>query len=270
MEAKVLSMALSARSGRLAQRTTTLHHRADAEGERSGLICAGQQTMVYFNATPEQARTYRRFADAVDTQEDVELRIDASTPTVTPVLQRSDAPIRLVGERYIEHALNPHRVAIVGGGHCGLALSRVMRQLGYHVSVFETRADLFTFTGNDDANELIVVDDFSEAASRVRHPKLTHFVVMTAGLPTDVRALLGCLRVEFPFKGVMGSAAKVKRIQEELLAEGAPNAALGALRGPIGIPMASNTPEEIAISVAGQILSLREELFPWTRPSSLS
>lgn len=250
-----------------AQSTEVLHHREDADGKQSGLICAGKQTMVYARARPEHATTYARFADAIDTDEAVELVIAAGSPLVAPRPVGERAPIELRGEAYAEHAVNHYRIAIVGGGHCGLALSRVMKQLDYHVTVFEVRDDVFTFVDNDFADDKIVVADYAEAGPLVTFPQLTHFVVMTANMPDDVRGLFGAVDPPFAFKGVMGSAAKIARIRGALAELGVDDASLGDLHAPVGLSMTSNTPEEIAISIAAQILRERERLFTWSRAS---
>ncbi len=245
--------------------TETLVHRPDAGEAASGLICAGEQTMFYFVADPGHRALFARFADAVDEQRPIEIVIDAEGPR----LEEADpqGPLKWDQEavRYSEHAVLHHRVAIVGGGHCGRALSRVMHQLGYHVTIFETRPGLYTVVDNDWADEVRFVDDYAEAADLVVYPELTHFVVMTAALDQDVRGLVGAIGAPFPFVGVMGSSAKLDRIRTEVEAAGADPEWIGRWHAPVGLRMTSDTPEEIAISVAAEILRERPGLFPWGR-----
>jgi xanthine dehydrogenase accessory factor len=63
----------------------------------------------------------------------------------------------------------------------------------------------------------------------------------------------------FPFIGVMGSENKISEIKKRLKTEGISDKQLSRLTVPVGLPMVSNTPEEIAISVAAQLLLLRNE-----------
>ncbi len=245
----------------------TLYHRADAAGKRSGLICAGRQTMVYVHARPDDAAVYARFADAVEADESVALRIENGEPEVVSRQVGVRPPIELVDGVYIEHAVNHRRIAILGGGHCGSALSRAMARLGYHVELFEERPDVYTFVEEQHADVKRVVSDFAEAGPLVSFPALTHFVVMTANVDADVRALLGGIELAFPYKGVMGSNAKIARILGLLRSAGLSEDRIGELHAPIGLDLASDTPEEIAISIAAQILRLRESLFPFARPS---
>jgi len=68
---------------------------------------------------------------------------------------------------------------------------------------------------------------------------------------------LGAIDLPFPFIGVMGSQSKIADINKQLMKEGITKDQLKRLTAPVGIPMVSNTPEEIAVSVAAQILQYK-------------
>jgi len=247
----------------------TLFHRKKGPGKKSGLGCAGEQTNVYMIVDPARdLEVVRAIARRVAADEAGLLCIDRSGLSLAEedVLNREIAPVRLKvdGESWRLEAqlLNWKRAAIFGGGHCALALSRVLKNLGYTVSVFDTRADVFTFTGNTHARHRVAVDDFADAGAQVRYPEMTHAIVMTKGLPADVRALLGLIERPFPYIGVMGSPAKLAKIRRKLIDAGFNKSVFDKVRAPIGLPMTSNTPEEIAISIAGELLAERKALFP--------
>ena len=113
-----------------------------------------------------------------------------------------------------------------------------------------------------------MVDDYAEAGARIRQPEWTHVVVMSADVDSDIRGLLGVAEGPFPYIGVMGAPAKLARIRSALKQAGIGEEAIARLYGPIGLPMTSNTSEEIAVSVAAQILQERERLFPFTAAPS--
>ena len=160
---------------------------------------------------------------------------------------------------YQEQLKNYNRIAILGGGHCSLALSRVMKNLGYDVFVFETRGNISTLGENNFADTTNILDDFKDAASQLSLPKNTQVVVMTTDVPNDVRGLLGLLDFPFPFIGVMGSVNKISEIKKRLHAKNISDQQFSRIVAPVGLAMVSNTPEEIAISVAAQLLQLRNE-----------
>lgn len=278
MEADIIGKGTRAlASGSFEPEFQVLYHRPKGKGDKSGLICAGHQTNVYYLCDPER--------DLPIVEEVVE-RLERDDPGLLELgpsglrLSEEDAispqraPIRLVEEGdardswcYQEQLLNWKRAAIIGGGHCGLALSRVLTNLGYAVTLFDTREDIFTFVENEHARYKIAVDDFAQAAAHIDHPGVTHVIVMTMGQPGDVRGLLGTIEGPYPYIGVMGSEAKLAKIWSDLEELGVDPELFERVYAPIGLKMTSNTPEEIAVSIAAELLRERETLFPHTRPA---
>ena len=241
----------------------TLIHRKSGPGEKSGMICAGKQTNLYYLCHPEKdGETVERIKHNLENDQSATLTISPSSMLVKKQKPDVNKPqIKLsVGENrwlYEEQLLNFKRIAIIGGGHCSLALSRVMKNLGYGVFVYETRENVFTITENRYTRSVQIVDDYRDAASLINYPELTNVVVMTTDVDSDVRGLLGLIDLPSPFIGVMGSQAKIAEILRRLKSEGISEDQLSHLTAPVGTPMTSNTPEEIAISVAAQILQKR-------------
>lgn len=248
--------------GEMAPALQTLHHRKDAPGDPSGMICAGRQTNLYCLATP--ADHAGLFADAA--------RLAAASLrgrlTICPegIALADDPPdlsrpaIQWLEEssnhwNYIEELANRRRAAIIGGGHCGRSLSRALRHVGYLVTVFDRRGDVETFRENPYAHHRVRVRDYRDAGPLIVLPETTRVVVMTSDFPSDVDALKGVFDTPAPYIGVMGSKAKIARIREELLADGRSGEALDRLRAPIGLPIGSNTPDEIAVSIAAELIA---------------
>jgi xanthine dehydrogenase accessory factor len=244
----------------------TLHHYANPTGEESGLICSGSQTNLYYRCHAAQDRAMvqqirehlRREIPASLTIQTTGLRLEPGLPNL------HQSPIQLVydGEDwfYQEQLFNRRRIAILGGGHCALALAQIMQGLDYEVSVFETRPAIATLTALPTGVQVKLVPDFQTAGSAIPFPELTCVAVLTTSFRTDVEALLGVLGRPFPFIGVMGSRSKLARIFDELRQAQVQEAHLNALYAPIGLPMDSHTPAEIAVSIAAQILQVR---FVW-------
>ncbi len=247
-----------------APRIQALHHSKSAAGDRSGMICAGSQTNLYALCRPaSELEVVRRVASAVEEGRSGTLRIDPrglAFEAAEPDLSRP--AILLEGEedgdwRYTEQLLNRRRLAILGGGHCALALAGTMSRLGYDVLVFETREKVFETELERCARSVEIVGDFRQAGARIDYPELTWVVVMTTDFPSDVRALAGVLPRPFRFIGVMGAPAKIEAIRGRLGELGFSPAELERICAPVGLPIPSHTPEEIAISVAAQILQMR-------------
>ncbi len=244
----------------------TLSHRKSGPEEKSGMICAGKQTNLYYLCSPDRdGETVERIVHLLKHNQSALLSIDPSGMAVREKQPDIHQPqiIFSDGENnwlYEEQLLNYKRIALIGGGHCSLALSRVMKNLGYDVIVFDTREKVSTVRENRYAKSVQIVEDYKEASTLINYPELTYVVIMTTDVASDVQGLLGVMHHPFPFIGVMGSRAKITEIVKRLKSVGISKDQLSRLTAPVGIPMASNTPEEIAISVAAQILQNRKQI----------
>lgn len=238
----------------------TLHHRKSGPGDKSGMICAGSQTNLYLVCRPERdAQSLHSLSEALDQGLSATVVIDAQGLRLLrepPDLSIPQRELRREGGswEYREQLLNRRRIAIIGGGHCALALSRLMQTLSYEVFVFDHRPEVETLRQNVYSRRIEIIEDYAQAGPRIEHPRLTAVVVMTAAFPSDVRALLGLAGLPFPFIGLMGSAAKLAEIFLQLQQLGVPRERLSNLHAPVGLEIGSSTPEEIAVSVAAQLL----------------
>jgi len=271
MELEILKSAQDRLQSQELPTLDTLHHKQVGPGLKSGMICAGNQTNLMMVLDERHLPAVSDLA-ALDLEDKPGELLIASDGRFEVHLKSASRPLFSLqrGEgiwEYSERIFHWKRAAIIGGGHCGLALSEVLNRLGYVVTVFDVRDDLQTLGDNLYARYIQVVDDYHDAAQQILYPEFTHVIVMTADFPGDTRALFGVWnsRKEFPFVGVMGSPAKIRKIHQTLRELGVEEDFLERVHGPIGVPMKSNKPEEIAISVAAQLLQLRDELFEEVR-----
>lgn len=251
-------------NGNFTPEIQSLHHKKTGTNEQSGMICAGKQTNLYYVCEPEK--------DGKIVEEIVQV-LSESQPAIFSIsleglslekqkLQNHDFQYCFTRSEnnwhYQEQLKNFNRVAIIGGGHCSLALSRVMNNLGYDVVAFDTRGNISTLDQNSFAVSRQIIDDYKKAAHQINLPEKTNIVIMTTDVASDVRGLLGVLDNSFPFIGIMGSENKISEIKKRLKAEGIADQQLSRITAPVGLPMVSNTPEEIAISIAAQLLQFRD------------
>ena len=251
------------RAGEAQPEKRTLVHSDTAEGERSGMVCEGSQTNVFCVLAGHRDRaTVRAVEAAVRDDRPAWMTIDGAGLRLSqrePDFARP--PFALAEEggswRYDEDLLNRRRLAVIGGGHCAVALAEVMARLGYRAQIFDTRTEVVTHDRAAAVGTVSHVADYAAAGPLIAWPKLTAVVVMTADYLTDVRALLGVAELPFPFVGLMGGRRKISRIFAQLREESVPQQALDKVHAPVGLDIGSDTPEEIAVSVAAQILRER-------------
>ena len=251
------------RSGGAQPEKRTLVHSDTADGEQSGMVCEGSQTNVFcVLAGDRDCANVRAIAAAVSEDRPAWIAVDSAGLRLTerePDLSRPSFALTGEGEswRYEEDLLGRRRLAVIGGGHCAVALAEVTALLGYRAQIFDTRTEVATHDRAAAIGTVSHVDDYAAAGPLIAWPELTAVVVMTADYLTDVRALHGVAALPFPFVGLMGGRRKIARIFAQLRAEGVPQEALDAVHAPVGLDIGSDTPEEIAVSVAAQILRER-------------
>ncbi len=242
----------------------TLYHRTTGLGEKSGMICSGSQTNLYYLCHPSRDREIiEKIVSLIERDISGSLLIHTSGMSIEEkAVDLAQPTIQLIQEsgswNYEEQLLNRKRIAIIGGGHCSLALSRVMSQLDYAVLVFDARHEISTLTQNIYDNSVKTVEDYQEIGAVSPWPQLTCVVVMTNDYASDILALLGVVSLPFPFIGAIGSHAKIATIFEQLQQAGVSETKLSRLYAPVGLPIGSHTPEEIAISIAAQIIQERK------------
>jgi len=252
-------------NGNFTPEIQSLDHKKTGTDEQSGMICAGKQTNLYYVCEPEiDSEIVDKIVQNLTEGQSAILSISPEGMSLhKQELENHDSQYSFTQSDdhwcYQEQLKNYNRIAILGGGHCSLALSRVMKNLGYDVFVFETRGNISTLGENNFVDTTNILDDFKDAASQLSLPKNTQVVVMTTDVPNDVRGLLGLLDFPFPFIGVMGSVNKISEIKKRLHAKNISDQQFSRIVAPVGLAMVSNTPEEIAISVAAQLLQLRNE-----------
>lgn len=158
--------------------------------------------------------------------------------------------------RYRERLNFRDQLTIVGGGHVSLALSNVAAALDFELTVLNDRPALPTLASNQAAHHRRVID-YENVAAEIPPGPHRYVVVMTVGYRTDAVVLRHLLRRPCRYLGAMGSTAKVAELRRGLREAGFSETEIAWPRGPIGLPIQSQTPEEIAISIAAELIQAR-------------
>lgn len=162
------------------------------------------------------------------------------------------------GEVFIEVLTSPIPLLVCGAGHDTLPLVRLGHQLGWWVMVADSRPAFATPERFPEADEVFCVDD-REVADAVRIDRETFAVVMTHNFLHDLEILRGLLRTAARYIGLLGPRARTDKLLAELQQQGAvlDDAQRARLYGPVGLDTGADSPEEIALSIAAEILTVR-------------
>nr|VFK59684.1 MAG: xanthine dehydrogenase accessory factor [Candidatus Kentron sp. TUN]VFK68141.1 MAG: xanthine dehydrogenase accessory factor [Candidatus Kentron sp. TUN] len=234
-------------------------HDHEAETDHSGMICGGEQTIVLYPC---------RKTDLAVIQHIIEYLMEPSGNRGRGILCLSPSGLSFLPDRrnsenhrfrskenqwLYEENIDPANTAyIIGGGHVGQALTRVLAMLDFHIVILDERADIDT----PHTCEKILVS-YGDIKRHIPDGDRNYVVIMTPNHKADKQVLEQLLDKKLRYLGMMGSARKVNETFGQLRDEGIPPGKLQGVHAPIGLPIKSHTPAEIAISIAAEIISVR-------------
>lgn len=152
------------------------------------------------------------------------------------------------------HYFKQWTVAVFGAGHVAQELCRVMQTWSCQVKIFDPRKEWIDKIPNLSHFEKVITENSADHVAGL--PKGTYLLSLTQGHSSDVPVLEVALKNHnhFSFLGVIGSSVKADKIKAELRKRNVIESALEHLHCPVGLELGDNSPPEIAISIAAQIL----------------
>jgi xanthine dehydrogenase accessory factor len=157
---------------------------------------------------------------------------------------------------FIEPVVPALHLVILGAGHVGAAVAKAARFVGYRTTVIDDRKEYANRDVLPDADE-VLVNDFTNPLRGVRVWNETGIVIATRGHANDLDALKAALLTPAGYIGLVGSRRKRSVVSGALVDAGFSNDDIGRIIVPVGIPIGSETPEEIAISIMAQVIEYR-------------
>lgn len=144
---------------------------------------------------------------------------------------------------------------IIGAGHCGRALGELALRGGYHVTLIDNRQEIISESLMDNCHQA-VLNDYSDIAKVVRFGSEVSIVIMTHGHTHDAKVLQQCLKQPFRYLGMIGSRKKAAQTLDMLREQGFEEDLVKRVKTPIGLPIGSQTPFEIAVSIMAELISV--------------
>lgn len=152
-------------------------------------------------------------------------------------------------------------ITVFGAGHVANALICLLEKLDCRITCIDSRVEWLDKLPDSPKLRRVLLTEMKEFVRDI--PSDSFVLLMTMGHSSDKPILLEILSrwkdVKFPYLGVIGSDAKAARIRKDIAEAGLPDELSKVFYCPIGLPLGSNHPQEIAVSVAAQLLQVRDE-----------
>lgn len=159
-------------------------------------------------------------------------------------------------EIFVEPLAEAPTLLIVGAGHIGAACADLGKFLGFRVVVLDDRSELLKHEKLPAADEMHV-GDMAEEIRKLDITPQTYVVLVTRAHTTDAPVLREIINKPVAYIGMLGSKRRVLTVFDMLKQEGVPEEAFRRVHAPIGIPIGAETPQEIAVSILGEVIRVK-------------
>ena len=259
MEKDMIEYSLDLLFGNETNRIKKLHHSATTNFEKSGLICGGYQTIIFSVIDKSKTSLIKSILSSINKKRNGEFII---TPAKIDYVESEEIHPACFSYsfdeewEYRENIGLPLIAYIAGGGHVGLAVSRIMKSIGFYVIVFDHREDVFTVEQNEYADEIIICK-YEDIGNKIIESERSYIIIVTPMHAGDRDTLKSVINKNVKYIGMMGSNRKIKTIFDALREDGIDEQLFKRVHTPIGIEIEAETPEEIGISIAAEITKVK-------------
>jgi len=227
----------------------------------SGMMCSGEQTIAFVPLTASDVQDIVSIATCISKKKTGVFKVNAAGYNfeLLEEMPKSQYHCTITNKNvwnYNETIGFKNTVYIVGAGHVGFAVSKLFSQLGFKVVLFDNRPDLNMINENPYADEKMVID-YKNIHDYITEGENIYVIIMTNNHTYDKAVLSLVVRKKVKYLGMMGSKEKVAAIKNQMIDDGFSEKELHHLHAPIGISIRSETPDEIAVSIAAEIIKIK-------------
>lgn len=155
---------------------------------------------------------------------------------------------------YFDCVSSQKKLVICGAGHVSMPIIALGKMLGFRVTVLEDRPSFADNARRAGADE-VICENFVDGLSHAEGGTDSYFVVVTRGHRYDEICLGEILKKKYAYVGMMGSRARSAIVKRNLVELGFPKEQVEAVHTPIGLDISAESPEEIAVSIMGEIIA---------------
>jgi len=157
---------------------------------------------------------------------------------------------------FVEPVVPQPRAFIFGAGHISKSISKVATLAGFATVVVDNREAFANRDRFPEADE-IHAEEYEEVFPKLNIRDTSYLIIVTRGHRDDMRVMRWAVGTNAKYIAMIGSKRKVIGVVKELEKEGIPRAAFERTFAPMGLEIGAITPEEIAISVVGEMIAVR-------------
>lgn len=158
---------------------------------------------------------------------------------------------------FLEPIFPPAQLVIAGAGHIGKVMALLGSMLDFEVTVIDDRQE-YANSDNIPHADHIIVKDIGKAMGDLKKGEDTYVVIVTRGHKDDAAALKTCLGSGLAYTGMIGSKKKIAIMRTNFIKNRWSSAKeWDAIYAPVGLDIKSQTVEEIAVSIAAQLILVR-------------
>ncbi len=220
-------------------------HDKSAPKDQSGMICSGQQTIAFYDITLD----FLPLANQILTEENFQItynNLGINVPSENPEWS------------FTETNSLSQKVYIIGGGHVGLALSEVLSRMDFEIHILDHRENLNTMMQNNFVQSRQTVE-FEQIDNFIPEGNDIYVVIMSFGYRTDDIIIRRLINKNFKYIGLLGSKEKIATLFQNMIVDGFDKDSIAKVYAPIGIDIKSETTQEIAISIAAQLIRVKNQ-----------
>ncbi len=238
-------------------------HKGNAS-EGSGMVCSGEQTVAFIPLTPSDFQNVVSITSCLSNKETGVLELSErgynfSLSDENPEIQYQCSITNEKKWKFSKVIGYRNTIYIIGAGHVGFAVSKLFSQLGFKVVLFDNRPNLGMLTDNLFADEKFVID-YKKVGDYIPESIKSYVVIMTNNHTHDKEVLSMVLRKKVAYLGLMGSKQKVAGLLNAMKKDSFTDDELNQLHAPIGISINSKTSDEIAVSIAAEVISIKNSV----------
>ncbi len=256
------------------------YHLAPNQAADLGMVCGGDLAVLLQTLKEEDVPMLQAMSQAMEGQENIWLAVElrdgkavqtgfccadrrlqfAQGTQSVQSLCRSHPVWEMNGEEgwYVEPIHSGTMVYVFGAGHVSRALVPVLKSVNFAVTVYDPRMMLADRTWFPQADR-IICGDFADIGAHIHVTAEDYMIIMTPGHEADREVLAQALRTPATYVGCIGSRRKISATKEYLAQRGFDEADWARVHAPIGLPIGGETPAEIAISIAAQLIEHRSK-----------